>query len=449
MSEWTTDSNEALHLNLVRAEDDQSVLLENEKILTQTFYPRFTYPIFGEEEKIYGYEGLVINLSLASGSLRQFVSVHAKARLTGTAIDDPENTLYQYLPNDRIMDESTFKKQVEADAVSFRPMGEKIHSYVRRRGDGKLKDKRDRVVRKSNDQETLTEEDENAVVYEVYHANWDTPGFIEFHRRMQIFILLYIEAGSYIQEDEEKWEFVLLFEKRKRKDGQTTYHFVGYTSLYPFYFYPDSTRLRLSQFVILGPYQKQGHGASLYKAVHDFVRRSPQYAELTVEDPSEDFEDLRDKVDLRFLLAHKEFISEAYGKNKESAKANPSEKKESDITTTLDSGGKKETKRVGTRSSGTGMLGPPTKPKWAERWRKELKFAKRQYDRLIEMLILRSLDPNDEASQRAFRLQVKARLKVFNFETLMQLDQEEQYDKLDETFQSVKEGYERILAMLR
>jgi hypothetical protein len=31
----------------------------------------------------------------------------------------------------------------------------------------------------------------------------------------------------------------------------------------------------------------------------------------------------------------------------------------------------------------------------------------------------------------------------------MQLDQEEQYDKLEETFQSVKEGYERILALLK
>jgi hypothetical protein len=30
----------------------------------------------------------------------------------------------------------------------------------------------------------------------------------------------------------------------------------------------------------------------------------------------------------------------------------------------------------------------------------------------------------------------------------MQLDQEEQYDKLEETFQSVKEGYERILGMM-
>jgi histone acetyltransferase 1 len=27
---------------------------------------------------------------------------------------------------------------------------------------------------------------------------------------MQLFILLYIEAGSYISEDEEQWEFVVL-----------------------------------------------------------------------------------------------------------------------------------------------------------------------------------------------------------------------------------------------
>ena len=33
----------------------------------------------------------------------------------------------------------------------------------------------------------------------------------KYHRRMQIFILLYIEAGSYIQEDEEGWEFAVLY----------------------------------------------------------------------------------------------------------------------------------------------------------------------------------------------------------------------------------------------
>ena len=41
-------------------------------------------------------------------------------------------------------------------------------------------------------------------------ATWETPGFREYHRRMQLFILLYIEAGSYINEEEDQWEFVML-----------------------------------------------------------------------------------------------------------------------------------------------------------------------------------------------------------------------------------------------
>ena len=32
-----------------------------------------------------------------------------------------------------------------------------------------------------------------------WQCKWDTPGFREFHRRAQLFILLYIEGGSYIQ----------------------------------------------------------------------------------------------------------------------------------------------------------------------------------------------------------------------------------------------------------
>jgi histone acetyltransferase 1 len=82
---------------------------------------------------------------------------------------------------------------------------------------------------------------------------------------MQLFIPLYIEGGSYIKEEEELWEFVVLwvppvffgpsamstnenrYEKRKRRTTPVTetYHFVGYSSLYPFYCFPDKVRLRL------------------------------------------------------------------------------------------------------------------------------------------------------------------------------------------------------------
>jgi hypothetical protein len=37
-----------------------------------------------------------------------------------------------------------------------------------------------------------------------------TPGFRDLHRRMQIFVLLYVEGGSYLDEEDPKWEFVVL-----------------------------------------------------------------------------------------------------------------------------------------------------------------------------------------------------------------------------------------------
>jgi len=66
----------------------------------------------------------------------------------------------------------------------------------------------------------------------------------------------------------------------------------------------------------------------------------------------------------------------------------------------------------------------------------------------MEMLILRRLDPNDDASLKAYRLQVKERLYRFNFEILITIEKEERLDKLEETFQSVVEGYQHILGML-
>jgi histone acetyltransferase 1 len=90
-------------------------------------------------------------------------------------------------------------------------MGKLTHSYTRR-------------IPSTAESASATSE---VVEYEVYHvinyehvlsftsltavqATWNDPGFREYHRRMQIFILLYIEAGSYINEDDDAWEFALL-----------------------------------------------------------------------------------------------------------------------------------------------------------------------------------------------------------------------------------------------
>lgn len=431
MIQWTTDSNEALTLSLVRAPKDKEVLGEDESY--ENFHPIFTYPIFGEQEKIYGYRDLVINLSFASGSLAYFLDIKSSATLEGSStIDDVRRTLEQFIPADYYKTEEAFLGRVEEEADTFRPFGEKVYSYTRMAPG---------AAGKGKGVGALDEADTDAVVFEVWHAKWDTPGFKEYHRRMQLFILLYIEAGSYIQEGEESWEFVVLFEKRKRRTASPveTYHFVGYSSLYPFYCYPEKVRLRLSQFIILPPYQHKGHGSGLYTAIYQYVLSQPLIAELTVEDPAEAFEDLRDRNDLKMLLNHEQFMSEAFG----------------DASVSTSSGGGKvggvgPQRRNKTKVSGKarGKLEPPADKAWMEKWRKDLKIAGRQFHRLMEMIILLHLDPADARAMRAYRLQVKERLYRFNYEVLVQLEDKERLEKLQETFESVREDYQRILAMV-
>ena len=107
---------------------------------------------------------------------------------------------------------------------------------------------------------------------------------------------------------------------------------------------------------------------------------------------------------------------------------------------------------------------------------------KRQFQRLVEMLILRSLQPHDIKATRAFRLQVykklsqyafhndpaqvKERLYRFNYvsirqafdcvdmltpcqDALVQLDKDERIEKLEVTYQNVWEGYQQILARVQ
>ncbi|KAF8870694.1 histone acetyltransferase type B catalytic subunit [Gymnopilus junonius] len=427
MADWTEDANEALTLSLVRSSKDKEMLADDETY--EEFHPSFTYPIYGEDEKIYGYRDLLIDLRLASGSLTQYLSVSYEEKLPSTStVDDVEGTLAKFIPLGYYTDEEAFFKRVEEDADSFRPPGQLIYSYTRQSPKSSSKGKR-----KRDGEQALDPQSEDVIEFEVYHATWDTPGFREYHQKMQLFILLYIEGGSYINEDEDPWEFVLLYEKRKRNDPShtVTYHFVGYSSLYPFYYYPERVRLRLSQFVILAPYQRHGHGSELYKAIYQYILKNPNIAELTVEDPAEAFEDLRDKNDLQMLLSNEQFMQEAFG-----------------VQTAGSTGRRRKSGRGGDLSLGKGKLSPPADKVWVEKWRKDLKIAGRQFQRLVEMLILLHLNPSDSAALRAYRLQVKERLYRFNFEILAQLEKEERYEKLEETFQSVREDYHRILALV-
>ena len=67
--------------------------------------------------------------------------------------------------------------------------------------------------------------------------------------------------------------------------------------------YPDEWQLRVSQILVLPPFQRAGHGAQLLRFVY-LLARQRDFLYVTVEDPSPVFQHLRDLTDLRLCRDH-------------------------------------------------------------------------------------------------------------------------------------------------
>ncbi|KAH9818998.1 acyl-CoA N-acyltransferase [Melampsora americana] len=410
---WANDGIGALSISLVRSTDQTAQLGKTEQNLVACFHPKFVYPIFGQEETIYGYQDLDIQLQFDSSSLKNYLSIQYKAKLpTSSPIqpDQIEETLYKFIPPDYTKSEETFKKHVEETyEKGFDPPGEKISSYRPTHSKGKAKSNTSQKLEPWVKCESEEDEVEEEVIYELWASTWKTPGFREYHRRMQVFTLLYIEGGSYIEEDDHRWEFVVLYERRKRKTADSgrlyDYHFCGYVTLYSFYHYPSSIRLRLSQFIILPPYQSCGHGSMLYSQIFQYLLKRTEVAELTIEDPSEAFEDMRDKEDLKLLMKHHVFDLEL-----------------------------------------SRLI--PVDREWYLATKEKWKLADRQFSRLLEIAVKMrlSVEEADPKIERAYRIAVKERLYRFNYDSLVNIPKEERRERLQETFEGVMEDYDRIIS---
>ncbi|CAR21111.1 histone acetyltransferase catalytic subunit HAT1 [Lachancea thermotolerans CBS 6340] len=360
---WTVSSNTAVKLSFV---DEEGAV---------QFTPTFTYPIYGDSEQIFGYQDLQILLAFDSVTFKPFCNVKFGAKLADTD-DNVQDKLLKYLPDgdvivkDEIAWVDTFNK--ERESFTLPDESKKVASYSR--------------------------EGHNFAVYKV---DLHDDNVKKLHRRMQIFTLFLIESASYIDEGDEGWELYMSFNTGNKQC-------VGYSTTYKYWKYMgarnfDSTDKtfqtgKISQFLVFPPYQGVGHGSELYNAIINDWLADTKVIEITVEDPNEDFDSLRDRNDLKRLYA---------------------------------SGIASEIPRE-----------LPIKNEWIEAQRSIFKIEKRQFQRLIEMLLLHICSPN-------FRLQVKKRLYEKNYDLLADLDTPTRNDKLQTAFLSIKEEYDSILASLR
>jgi len=275
LAEFVCDGNEALQFRLVKSAED----LEDPEL---SFKPEMCHQIYGDNENIFGYKGLEVNLFMSAGSLQTYIN-HSytekvdPSKTDGVTADDVISPLVKILaPDSFTTSKETFISRVTSEEEqNFRPMGELV--------------------------DTISVEDKT---YEVYRCLESTPRFREYHERLQAWIMFYIDAASYIDIDDDNWRIFLMFEKTGGP-GNSQYSIVGYLTVYQYYAYGRETnrvRPRISQMLILPPYQRQGLGSRLLETVYKNYRGDSTVIDITVEDPSDNFVRLRDFVDTKNCL---------------------------------------------------------------------------------------------------------------------------------------------------
>ncbi|KAL8945927.1 MAG: hypothetical protein Q9222_007603 [Ikaeria aurantiellina] len=172
--EWSSNANEALSISFVQAGPTSPNTLS-------TFHPTFTYPIFGEEECIFGYQDLRINLRFAAHDLRPNVSFHFNKQFKAvgeTKALDIKETLNEWIPEDSFQSNAAFDSSIQqdTDAKNWRPPGELINSYQSRGRN-----------------------------FEIWSSDLADRATKELIDRIQILISLFIEGGTPIPLDDQDW----------------------------------------------------------------------------------------------------------------------------------------------------------------------------------------------------------------------------------------------------
>eukprot|EP00698_Gefionella_okellyi_P010946 TRINITY_DN2866_c0_g1_i2.p2 TRINITY_DN2866_c0_g1~~TRINITY_DN2866_c0_g1_i2.p2 ORF type:complete len:380 (+),score=87.71 TRINITY_DN2866_c0_g1_i2:72-1211(+) len=313
------------------------------------YQPEFTHQVFRDDETVYGYKGLRINLYFRSGSMRAFPLVTWEQLVPADAMqeaDDVRRMLLEKLPIKQPGAVSPSLDSFLQPEKPIKPAGELV------------------------DQCALGDE-----VFEFYFADIDNTR--EYHERMQILVLFYIDGSSYIDSSDSRWKVFTVFRLHQGRR-----ELAAYCTVYPFYVYPDNLRYRISQILVLPRYRRRGIAGKLIRAIYRQSTQDPKCVEVVVEDPSDGFRKVRDITDLQ-MLREKGLLQNV---------------------------------RPGERLDATTVA----KVKAALPH-----ISKAQLRRCFEVLMLNNTSRADEESYKAFRLFVKQRLHKQYQEELSGIDEQE------------------------
>jgi ribosomal protein S18 acetylase RimI-like enzyme len=143
--------------------------------------------------------------------------------------------------------------------------------------------------------------DSSHEIFELYLLTHKDLGANDLLQRAEKLAMWYIETASTIDFTDDKWEVLFLIKKDPLTNNRT---FIGYATLYTFHNPFRGSKLRICQVLILPPFHSKGYGRQMLLHIYSIAQSRLEVTEITVEDPAEAFQNLRDVVDVEWFLLH-------------------------------------------------------------------------------------------------------------------------------------------------
>ncbi|EGR28703.1 hypothetical protein IMG5_170030 [Ichthyophthirius multifiliis] len=237
------------------------------------FKPLYVHQIYGQNEEIEGYEGLKVNIFILAGSLETLVEFQYEKKLQNC--EDFLKKLKEFCFLEGF--ETNRKKFLEKikEEQFFKPKGELIYEYK------------------------VSNSEEKEQIFQIFYFNSKLHHFLEnYKKKFQVFLKFFIEVASFVEES-QYWHYFLTF---KYNTINNSYTFVGLGNKYEFMFDSQNSRHRISQLMVLPPFQRAGHASQILKQMYEHAQKDSKCNEITVEDPSQDFQIVRDIVQCEFVI---------------------------------------------------------------------------------------------------------------------------------------------------
>ncbi|XP_063912762.1 histone acetyltransferase type B catalytic subunit [Zophobas morio] len=236
---------------------------------SNSFKPDMAHQIFGKSEMIFGYKQLTISLYYLHNSAKCFADVQFSDKIVdseGFEADDVMTALNPWLPTDFRAKKEQFLGDLQ-DENHSEMFGEVIDTF-----------------------------ENQGRTYKITICDTSSESFKEFHQRFETYIVWFIDGANFIDLEDTRWAIFYVYEEFE-VEGKQYRSPVGFCTVYKFYLYPDLIRPRISQFFILPSHQRRGLGTKLYCTIYNYLLELPDSADITVEEPTEIFQRIRDFCD--------------------------------------------------------------------------------------------------------------------------------------------------------